>query len=280
MNTQDFSQPKFPLSTQTMQFMQEQNLLVADAIGAIIGRNAILKKATLSSPGLCIINGEILPLYPCSSNWDSSLQYCVIDEEKQTVTASGQTFPDVRTKRTANLTTSPSGHQSYIRRSALADMTFYGALLPKGSIIMWSGSTDNIPEGFKLCKGGSFNHVTIPDLRGRFIVGYSDTDTDTDYNHIGNTGGEKTHVLNENEMPQHNHVYRDAYFAEHTSIDDDYSKADTSKPANFFGTNEGTDNDNYPIYLKDNPSTANCGGGAAHENRPPYYVLAFIIKVI
>lgn len=258
MNTQDFSQPKFPLSTQTMQFMQEQNLLVADAIGAIIGRNAILKKATPSSPGLCIINGEILPLYPCSSNWDSSLLYCVIDEEKQTVTASGQTFPDVRTKRTAKLTISPSGHQSYIRRSALADMTFYGALLPKGSIIMWSGSTDNIPEGFKLCEGGSFNHVSIPDLRGRFIVGYSDTDTD--YNPIGNTGGEKTHTLTVNEMPSHQHTYQHVY-------------EETGEVKH--------DGSNSIWHIKNETyHTGNQGGGQPHENRPPYYVLAFIIKVI
>ena len=263
MNTQDFSQPKFPLSTQTMQFMQEQNLLVADAIGAIIGRNAILKKATPSSPGLCIINGEILPLYPCSSNWDSSLLYCVIDEEKQTVTASGQTFPDVRTKRTAKLTTSPSGYQSYIRRSALADMSFYGALLPKGSIIMWSGSTDNIPEGFKLCEGGSFNHVTIPDLRGRFIVGYSDTDTD--YNHIGNTGGEKTHKLKKDEMPEHSH--------------------DVSFQADITTANRDTTGNQVvrgyaPSYEYVHVISGVAGGNNPHENRPPYYVLAFIIKVI
>ncbi|MGJ0848633.1 hypothetical protein ACR77J_18340, partial [Tissierella praeacuta] len=42
-----------------------------------------------------------------------------------------------------------------------------GSGVPKGAILMWSGSIANIPEGWALCDG---NNGT-PDLRDRFIVG-------------------------------------------------------------------------------------------------------------
>jgi len=39
--------------------------------------------------------------------------------------------------------------------------------MPKGSIIIWSGSIDDIPEGSQLCNGIG----RAPDLRNRLIVG-------------------------------------------------------------------------------------------------------------
>lgn len=56
--------------------------------------------------------------------------------------------------------------------------------LPSGAIIMWSGTTSNIPTGFALCNG---NNGT-PDLRNRFIVGAGSTYT------AGATGGATTHT--------------------------------------------------------------------------------------
>lgn len=41
--------------------------------------------------------------------------------------------------------------------------------IPSGVIVMWSGSSDNIPEGWFLCNGDN----GTPDLRDRFIVGGS-----------------------------------------------------------------------------------------------------------
>merc|ERR1719233_2584557 len=39
--------------------------------------------------------------------------------------------------------------------------------MPKGSIIIWSGSIDDIPRGWQLCDGSD----GAPDLRNKFIVG-------------------------------------------------------------------------------------------------------------
>ncbi|MDD5587034.1 MAG: hypothetical protein PHY92_08805 [Alphaproteobacteria bacterium] len=38
---------------------------------------------------------------------------------------------------------------------------------PRGSIIMWSGTKDNVPPGWALCDGT----YGTPDLRSRFVVG-------------------------------------------------------------------------------------------------------------
>ena len=60
------------------------------------------------------------------------------------------------------------------------------APIPKGGIIMWSGTVANIPTGWSLCNGGSENGVDIPDLRNRFIVG---ANQDTNGNATSTIGG-------------------------------------------------------------------------------------------
>jgi hypothetical protein len=46
-------------------------------------------------------------------------------------------------------------------------VTKYFNLLPPGSVIMWNGTTGNIPEGWVLCDGQN----GTPDLTDRFIFG-------------------------------------------------------------------------------------------------------------
>ncbi len=129
-----------------------------------------------------------------------------------------------------------------------------------GMIIIWNGTLSNIPSGWVLCDG---NNGT-PDLRGRFVLGVnSNTNRSIVANQIEEirelrtTGGEEKHILTISEMPSHNH------------------------PAS---------------KLRDNNNTCNCGGGGCacsvdwnnstgntgysqpHNNMPPYYVLAYIMK--
>ena len=65
--------------------------------------------------------------------------------------------------------------------------------LPRGSIIMWNGSS--VPSGWALCNGG---HGT-PNLSGRFIVAYGNG-----YG-IGNTGGTNHITITTAQMPTHKH---------------------------------------------------------------------------
>src|SRR5690606_24439652 len=66
----------------------------------------------------------------------------------------------------------------------------------KGVIVMWSGSADNIPEGWALCDGTD----GTPDLRDRFIVGAGGEYA------VGATGGAKEVTLTTAQMPKHSHT--------------------------------------------------------------------------
>ena len=67
-----------------------------------------------------------------------------------------------------------------------------------GMILLWSGSAGSIPSGFVLCNGSN----STPDLRGRFVVGYHDSNGDYD---VGDTGGATTVTLAESQIPSHTH---------------------------------------------------------------------------
>ena len=73
------------------------------------------------------------------------------------------------------------------------------AHVPSGVIVMWSGESTNIPNGWVLCDGNN----NTPNLSGRFIVGYSASDSD--YNNINNNGGNKNFTITENNLPLHSH---------------------------------------------------------------------------
>lgn len=70
--------------------------------------------------------------------------------------------------------------------------------VPTGGIIMWSGSTSNIPSGWTLCDGIDHGDTEVPDLRDRFVVGAGST-----YD-VGDADG-GTATLTEDNMPAHTH---------------------------------------------------------------------------
>jgi len=130
---------------------------------------------------------------------------------------------------------------------------------PIGGIIMWSGSlTANSPTGYtnwKLCDGSTYGSITTPDLKGRFIVGYNPAVTA--YNTIGKTGGSESVTLSVAEIPSHSHSFQ---YGNQTR------GGNTSNSSNL--ENPG-----------DSKTTSSTGGGGSHENRPPYYTLAYIMRI-
>jgi len=151
--------------------------------------------------------------------------------------------------------------------------TYVDTRLPKGLISMWSGK--EAPAGWALCDGTN----NTPDLTGRFIVGFDASNIQ--YNAIGNTGGLENVKLTKEQMPTHSHSGTTSNAGSHT-----HSFTGAKKSGD--GSGSFSDNDYYAATTRTTAAagdhihtfvTNEIGGNQPHENRPPYYVLAYIIKL-
>ena len=159
------------------------------------------------------------------------------------------------------------------------------ALVPTGAILMWSGNPAAVPSGWALCDGGGGR----PDLRGRFIVGYDNAVTD--YNTVGNTGGlgQVTLTSAQSGLPAHTHSAtlngNTTSTGEHThdvprgngTSGGAFDKGETDDNG-WYGSATGGHNHSVVVAGSTNPAITQ-DAAQPHENRPPYYVLAYIIKL-
>ncbi|MDD3686397.1 MAG: tail fiber protein [Bacteroidales bacterium] len=184
-------------------------------------------------------------------------------------------------------------------------------LLPAGTIVMWYGSTADIPAGWGLCNGSTYSkldgsgNIVSPDLSGRFVMG-AGTRGEITIDHLGNTtigisnnhtpnqvGGSDKVLMDISQMPSHNHggsvtggnhVHTMAFDdgdgggAGPTGITvntatcgdpDGTCGGNANQPTNDSGAHSHT------LSIYNTPSLA----AVAHSNNPPYYVLAYIIKL-
>lgn len=182
----------------------------------------------------------------------------------------------------------------YTTAIKLSDIANY--LVPSGAIIMWSGAIVNIPTGWYLCNGSN----GTPDLRNKFIVGAGDTYA------VGATGGEATHALTEAELGTHDHTITHTHQvnppATNSATDGAHvhnlnvasgsgtsgwypqqaNKDPSSETGKVLNTNSAhyhsVDIAEFTSGASSAANTGNAGNGTAHENRPPYYALAYIMK--
>lgn len=177
----------------------------------------------------------------------------------------------------AGVTSTEFGYLDGVTSAIQTQIT--SSLFPSGGIILWSGSTASIPSGWVLCNGSN----STPDLRDRFVVGAGSS-----YG-VNATGGANSVTLSTSQIPAHNHS---ASSSSSTTIHDSghshsISAVRPSESGNTISTSTGstsvtasTNSATTGITASTSTSTSigNTGGGGSHENRPPYYALAYIMK--
>ena len=134
------------------------------------------------------------------------------------------------------------------------------SVFTKGMIIAWHGELNQIPKGWGLCDGSS---ADIPDLRGRMILGInpsSNRNTALSANSWKTISGEENVTLKLEQIPAHDHAY---------NMNTDICS----------GNCPGGNNVNFMAWPDGNRRTGKTGGNQPHNNMPPYYVLAYIIKL-
>ena len=151
-----------------------------------------------------------------------------------------------------------------------------GGGIPTGIITLWSGASDAIPTGWALCNGEN----GTPDLRGRFIVGAGDTYA------VGDTGGSENVNLTTANLPSHNHDSGTLATDEAGAHTHDIYVSGSSPRANILTTDYGYRKTATDVISQDGAhthtisgTTGSTGSGTAHENRPPYYALCYIMKI-
>lgn len=159
---------------------------------------------------------------------------------------------------------------------------------PIGGIQAYAGNI--APSGYLLCDGQEVSRITyaelyaligttygagdgsttfnVPNLKGKVIVGYDSTQTEFDT--LGEDGGEKKHTLTIDELPPHNHAY--GY-----SIKTFYGTGETGVQVvpNVYSSGGNAEN-----YVSE---TSGTHGNVSASSQPhnilqPYMVLNYIIK--
>lgn len=153
-----------------------------------------------------------------------------------------------------------------VTRASLLGDTFGSSAsgtIPVGGIIMWSGSVASVPTGWSICNGAN----GTPDLRNRFIVGAG-----SEYN-PGATGGSADATL-----VSHSHT---------GTTDTGGVHSHGYNAGGVVGLGWASSNKNGPSAQTTTQhnghqhtfTTDASGSSATGANLPPYYALAFIMRV-
>ena len=249
---------RYPLSTDGLEFIQQQIELIYN-VAELHGRNYILKGSTATTEGIIVVDGEMMPLQGQPN------AYIQVVEEYDTLQADGLTFENARVRRTANYVSDETGDNCYAA-SQFRKLTTIEALqeemtphlMPKGAIVMWSGTTP--PAGWAICNGTN----GTPNLSGRFIVGVGKANTDkakTTYQ-LNKTGGYEEITLTAAQSGLPNELV---------------SEITTTKGKAYSGTSASQHD---CITSISSTKKSSHDATTAHSNSPPYYVLAYIIKIV
>lgn len=101
---------KYPLSTQTLDFIQQQILLL-QTLSLAGGKNYILKAPDGANTGVAVIGGEVLTL-TAKPVFSTSTKYVNVTTTKTNIEADGETYEEAREERVAAFSSS-KGTEAY-----------------------------------------------------------------------------------------------------------------------------------------------------------------------
>lgn len=177
-----------------------------------------------------------------------------------------------------------------------------GSEVPTGTVSMFAGST--APTGYLLCQGQAVSRTTysalfsvigttygsgngsttfnLPNLQGRFPLGKSSSHA------LASTGGAETVTLSTNEIPSHTHGNKSltgTFRAYGDTGSVGLSGDGTVAVSGIVSTNGTLDwgpsyeqRTGYGVKIDASHEHTSIGGGAAHDNMPPYQTVNYIIK--
>lgn len=308
--------PDFPLDCETLEYLSN-NEKMCELLGNIAGDKVIISGCALNQEetereaGYVFLkttdypNGEILPFEGGAVANGFHLVKTDVN-----VTAGAVSYPKAYTKRSLVAGADGSTGAENFTWSEFSELTTTKELKaaveevearfdsiveePFGVIKMWAGVS--VPLGYHLCDGANlpipqssseqywklyqaigttFNvtgstptgYFALPDLSGRFIVGKGSSDKTFVFKE---KGGASQVTLNEAQMPQHTHKYYG---------DDGSGGADWAagygiiKDADRDGS--GADGSTGVMSIW---NTTPKGNSQPHDNLPPYFTLAYIIR--
>lgn len=290
---------KFPLDTEGLMALQDNERLLS-AIGALGGNLYILSGCTKQGEaGYVFVKdadgdyplGEVLRVEGGAASETLHLVKTGVD-----VTAEGNVYKEAYTTRHLEWGTGTTqyNYSDFKTLVSVATMMETIASLQQkvkeiqpeavGTIKMWPSAEwgpgsirfSDANSKWKLCDGSAtptgddytvINSLVgdkLPDMRGRFVVGYEENHSE--YGKTGNTGGATSVALTIEQMPRHSHQFKGFYESKKSPRNGDYRVSDIV-------------NDSSWTELTGGHSGAAWGDCAVHENRPPYIVMAYIIKV-
>jgi len=316
MNTINYNnvREEFPLSTETLAFALDISKMSYELArlggGSYILRGCVNTNGNVWSDGIVVINGELLPFTGGNGTSASSIRIKEMDAD---VVANYDTFASVRITRYVEFGTNIGNVDTYLwgdfkqvkslteivsefaTKTELQELS--SLLKPVGDITMYPSAT-NIPTGHKLCNGATLlradypalfavigtafgstsdTNFKLPNISGRVAIGYNENTLnipanvvdgkELNYAVVGNTGGKPdvTLTASQSGSPKHTHPV--------TS-----DLGGTSANIVQVGTRSNQSNNSSTAFRTLESDAINASD--AHENRPPYIVLAYIIKVV
>ncbi|WP_026725555.1 hypothetical protein [Flavobacterium sasangense] len=287
----------FPGTNKTLRFIQDAFREPLGALAQMAGEKTIItgvvNTAGVVSDGFIVYQNEIIPfkggafantvtIFEAFENVDYNT-----DINNDTVLDSLPAYRTIYAK-------CGTGGIDIFNFSELFRLRTLKDLQPIGTIQMWGGEIGNIPSGWKLCNGND----GTPNLIDRFIVGAGGI-----YN-VGDFGGLNSVQLSVEQMASHSHNGTTQSAGSHNhSISINQSGSHThsghviqaSGDWKGGGNNSAPNSTSYPGNVSTsglhthtaniansgvhnhNFSTDSIGGNEAHENRPPYYALCYIM---